>query len=95
MGKEELKCQTCANSVSGSHCTRFLTMKVKSRDYKKCEGYKKYIPPPPKVIVPKKIEITDYDQLGTFGRFLKNGGGYSFRTKEFIGVTNVKEENNE
>ena len=83
---EKRKCQTCANQVNGIHCTMFRTMAIQSRVYKKCEGYKKYVPPPPKPKPVKRIEKINYEELGDFGKFLKKGGGYSFRTNKFIGL---------
>jgi len=76
MTKKKLNCQTCANQVNGIHCTRRKKMDVKSRVYKKCDGYKKYVKPPKKEII-KKVKKESYE--GEFGSFLKNGGHYSFR----------------
>lgn len=76
----KLMCQTCANQVNGFHCTRMMEMKIKSKDYKKCEGYKKYVQPPEKKETEKKDKPIDYEALGDFGKFLQKGGHYSFRT---------------
>lgn len=89
MAKPILKCQTCKNSVNGTHCTMSifnpgLQMSEKSREYKKCPKYDKYVAPPPKPEVKKKDEIIDYESLGDFGRFLYKGGHYSFRTGEVL-----------
>lgn len=81
----KLKCQTCANQIHGVHCTMLKKMDVQSRKYKKCEGYKMYVPPPPKIEPLRKVVKIDYESLGEFGRFLKNGGAYSFRTRLFGG----------
>lgn len=86
MAKAKLKCQTCANQVNGEHCTMQKTMHHKSMVYKKCEGYKKYIPKPKPVEKPRTEKPTNYEELGTFGRFLKRGGHYSFPEDKFIGV---------
>jgi len=86
MGNKTM-CQTCANQVSGFNCTMMKQMAIKSREYKKCDGYKPYVAPPEKKVFVKKEEETNYEELGIFGKFLKRGGGYSFRTGEFVGVT--------
>ena len=62
-------------------------MSIKSRVYKKCDGYKKHVPPPEKKKFVKIEKPVNYEELGTFGKFLKKGGGYSFRSGEFVGVT--------
>jgi len=89
MSKDNKRCQTCANQVNGIHCTMHKEMSAKSKVYKKCDGYKKYVPPPKKKQTLKKEEETNYEELGTFGRFIKKGGGYSCRTGEFVGVSKV------
>lgn len=86
MAKEELMCQTCANQVNFSYCTRRMEMHHESRKYKNCEGYKEYVAP--KKIEPIVIEKPkiDYASMGTFGRFLLRGGHHSFRTGEYLGL---------
>lgn len=83
--KDKRKCQTCANQVNGSYCTMGKSIQVQSRQYKKCECYKKYVPPPPKPEPKPRQEKIDYKALGDFGKFLQKGGHYSFRTGKFIG----------
>lgn len=87
---KKFMCQTCANQVNGDWCTRQLEMHNKSMIYKKCVGYKEYIAQTKKnKIEIKKISI-DYEEMGIFGKFLKKGGHYSFRTNEFIGIKEVE-----
>lgn len=86
MGKVELCCQTCANSVNGSYCTRHMEMAHESRKYKNCVGYKEYVAPPKKeelIVVRKEL---DYASMGRFGKFCLRGGHYSFRSGEYLGV---------
>lgn len=80
MSSKTLNCQTCANQVNGTYCTMRKTMQEKSRDYKKCEGYSKYIPKPKEEKTIKK-EKDNYE--GEFGNFLLKGGFYSFRTQKY------------
>lgn len=86
MVTKKLMCQTCANQVKGHYCTRQKKMHWKSMIYKKCNGYKQYVAPPIKPEVIKKERPINYEELGQFGKFLQNGGHYSFRTGKFIGV---------
>jgi len=84
MSKDYLKCQTCANQVNGFHCTMQLDMSEKSRVYKKCRGYIKYISKPKKIILVKKEKEDNSEFEGTdFGNFLRKGGHYSFRTGKY------------
>ena len=79
----KLKCQTCANCVNGIYCTMQKTMFVQSYKYKKCDGYQKYVAPPPKPEPKKRVEIINYDELGDFGKFLKSGGHYNMRLRKY------------
>ena len=84
------KCKTCANQVDGNYCTMTKDMDENRKVYKKCPGFKKYVPiPKPIVVEVKKIDKSipmDYEELGRFGKFLRKGGHYSFETGEFVGV---------
>jgi hypothetical protein len=62
------------------------SMSEKSRVYKKCEGYKVYVRPPPKPVYIRKEKPIDYEELGEFGQYLKKGGAYSMRTGEVLFV---------
>lgn len=92
--RDKLMCQTCTNQVNGVYCTRRMEMAIESHIYKKCIGYKVYVAPPPKVEPVKVKKELDYESMGTFGKFLKNGGHYSFRTGEFKGINEVPNEKN-
>lgn len=81
MSKRVMMCQTCANQVHGDWCTRALPMFEQSRKYKKCHGYKQYVAPLKKVEVVKVEKPTDYEALGSFGKFLKTGGHLSLNIK--------------
>ena len=84
MVKRILCCQTCANQVNGEYCT--MHKEMSEHRYKRCDGYKQYIAPVKEVYVLKLEEKTNYEELGTFGKFLSKGGHHSFRSGEYIGV---------
>lgn len=81
-----LNCKTCVNSVGDSFCTMNKNMEVAK--YKKCDGFKT-LPPKPKreKYIPKKRIIGvmgDEHFSSEFMKFVKKGGGYSFRTNSIL-----------
>ena len=89
---KNINCWSCANRVGDSYCT--MTKDMNKATYKKCSGYKLSVPKKKKVYEQRNkpvsnIRNTEADYKGQFGKFLKNGGSYSERTGEYVGVTKL------
>lgn len=88
--KSIIKCPTCANQLNGNYCTMStanpdFVMTENKRAHKRCRGYKKLLPKPKKLELPKREFVIDYERLGPFGKFIERGGHYSFRINK-VGI---------
>lgn len=97
------KCENCWNNAGGFCTLNTKSEKdMEKASFQQCDGWKEI---PPQAIKKKKSQeeleeeksqrelrlLAKIDVGSKFNRFIKKGGGFSFRTGEYIGVADGDE----